>query len=139
MTPIEGVGPDGSGVQAEGDTQMAEADAPVGGQLLSELANAMVALHRDHFGRGPGAAKVSMVDDMVVCVLTDIYTQVEKTLVRAGQTERVRETRQLHQIALRDEFVAAIERVTGRSVSAFVSSVHFDPDLAVELFLLEPE
>jgi uncharacterized protein YbcI len=118
---------------------MGEADAPVGGRLLSELANAMVALHREHFGRGPGAAKASMVDDMVVCVLTDVYTQVERTLIRAGQGDRVRETRQMHQIAMQDEFVAAVERVTRRTVDAFVSSVHFDPDLAVELFLLEPE
>ena len=118
---------------------MAEAGAPVGGRLLSELANAMVALHREHFGRGPGAAKVSMVDDMVVCVLTDIYTQVERTLVRAGQADRVRETRQLHQLALEPEFTSIVERIAARRVTAFVSSVHFDPDIAVELFLLEPQ
>jgi uncharacterized protein YbcI len=116
---------------------MPESDAPVGGRLLSELANSMVALHRDHFGRGPGAAKASMVDDMVLCVLTDIYTQVERTLIRAGQAERVRETRQLHQLALEGEFTRAVEELTRRRVVAFVSSVHFDPDLAVELFLLE--
>jgi len=117
---------------------MADSDAPVGGRLLSELANAMVALHREHFGRGPGAAKASMVDDMLICVLTDIYTQVERTLVRAGQADRVRETRQLHQLALEAEFTGLVERITARPVTAFVSSVHFDPDIAVELFLLEP-
>jgi uncharacterized protein YbcI len=109
-----------------------------GGRLLSELSNAMVALHREHFGRGPGAAKSAVIDDMIICTLTDVYTPVEKTLIRSGNLERVRETRQLHQIALADEFKAEVERITGRKVTAFVSSVHFDPDMAVELFMLEP-
>jgi uncharacterized protein YbcI len=98
----------------------------------------MVALHRDHFGRGPGAAKTWIVDDMVVCTLTDVYTHVEKTLIRSGHLERVRETRLLHQLALEREFIRPVEELTGRNVIAFVSSVHVDPDLSVELFVLEP-
>jgi uncharacterized protein YbcI len=109
-----------------------------GGRLLTELSNAMVALHREHFGRGPGAAKSAVVDDMVICTLTDVYTAVEKTLIRSGNLERVRETRQLHQLALADEFKSRVEAITGRRVAAFVSSVHFDPDIAIELFILEP-
>jgi uncharacterized protein YbcI len=98
----------------------------------------MVALHRKQFGRGAGAAKSFIVDDMVVCVLSDVYTQVEKTLIEAGKTEHVRETRQLHQLALGAEYRAAVESATGRKVQAFVSAVHFDPDMAFEIFLLEP-
>jgi uncharacterized protein YbcI len=109
-----------------------------GGRLLTELSNSMVALHREHFGRGPGAAKSAIVDDMVICTLTDVYTAVERTLIRSGNRERVRDTRQLHQLALADEFKRRVEAITGRRVSAFVSSVHFDPDMAIELFILEP-
>jgi uncharacterized protein YbcI len=109
-----------------------------GGQLLTEISNAMVALHREHFGRGPGAAKTWMSDDLIVCTLTDIYTHVEKTLIRAGQIDRVRDTRILHQLALESEFKRPVEALTARRVSAFMSSVHLDPDLAVELFVLEP-
>jgi uncharacterized protein YbcI len=98
----------------------------------------MVALHRDHFGRGPGAARTFVADDLVVCTLTDVYTQVEKTLIRVGHVDRVRETRTMHQLAMEQEFRAPVEQLTGRKVVAFVSSVHFDPDLAVELFVLEP-
>jgi uncharacterized protein YbcI len=99
----------------------------------------MVALHRKHFGRGPGAAKSLYVDDVVVCILSDVYTQVERTLIQAGQVERVRETRLLHQRAMRAEFVRPIEAITGRGVVAFVSAVHFDPDLAIETFILEAQ
>lgn len=109
-----------------------------GARPLTEVSNAMVALHRQHFGRGPGAAKTYISGDLVVCILSDVYTQVEKTLVRAGKVEHVRETRQLHQRALESEFKEPVERLTGRTVLAFLSVVHFDPDIAAEVFMLAP-
>jgi uncharacterized protein YbcI len=110
------------------------------GELLAELSNAMVALHRDYLGRGPGAAKSLVADDMVVCVLTDIYTSVERTLIRAGQAEHVRRTRALHQEALEAEYRQRVEAIVRRPVEAFLSVVHVDPDVAVEVFLLgEPD
>lgn len=115
---------------------MVEKETPRGGQALTELSNALVALHREHFGRGPGAARSFVVDDTVVCVLSDVYTQVEKTLIRAGQVDHVRETRSLHQLALEEEYKSSVERITGRPVEAFLSVVHVDPDVAVEIFLL---
>jgi uncharacterized protein YbcI len=96
----------------------------------------MVALHREHFGRGPGAARSVVADDMVICVLTDIYTKVEKTLIGAGQGEHVRETRGLHQKALEGDYKSEVERITGRPVDAFLSVVHIEPDIAIEVFLL---
>jgi uncharacterized protein YbcI len=116
---------------------MAERETTRGGQVLSELSNAMVALHRDHFGRGPGAAKSVVADDIVICVLTDIYTQVEKTLIRAGEADHVRQTRMLQQEALQDEYKSRVEAITGRSVRAFLPVVHVEPDLAVDTFFLD--
>lgn len=115
---------------------MAGKETPRGGQALVELSNAMVALHREYFGRGPGAAKSFINDEMVVCVLSDIYTAVERTLIGAGQAEHVRRTRGLHQEALEDEYKASVEAIMGRRVEAFLSVVHVDPDVAIEVFLL---
>jgi uncharacterized protein YbcI len=115
---------------------MVEKETPKGGSSLVELSNAMVALHREYFGRGPGAAKSFLNDEMAICVLTDIYTQVERTLIRAGQAEHVRRTRGLHQEALEEEYKATVERIMGRPVSAFLSVVHVEPDVAIEVFLL---
>lgn len=106
------------------------------GHALVELSNAMVALHREYFGRGPGAAKSYVTDEMVVCVLSDIYTPVERTLIRADQAEHVRRTRGLHQEALEVEYKARVEEIMGRPVTAFLSVVHVDPDVAIEVFLL---
>jgi uncharacterized protein YbcI len=99
----------------------------------------MVAMHRDYFGRGPGAAKSFVNDETVVCVLSDIYTAVERTLINAGQAEHVRRTRSIHQEALEDEYKASVEKIMSRPVEAFLSVVHVDPDVAVEVFLLGKE
>jgi uncharacterized protein YbcI len=115
---------------------MTEKEKSRGGPALVELSNAMVALHREHFGRGPGAARSFINDETVVCVLSDIYTAVERTLIGAGQAEHVRRTRTLHQEALEDEYKAGVEAIMQRPVEAFLSVVHVDPDVAVEIFML---
>jgi len=38
---------------------------------------------------------------------------------------------------MRSELVAIVERLTGRKVSAFMSSNHVNPDVAIESFVLE--
>lgn len=111
-------------------------ETPKGGSALVELSNAMVALHREYFGRGPGAARSFVNEEVAVCVLSDIYTAVERTLIRAGQAEHVRQTRSLHHKALEDEYKATAERIMGRPVEAFLSVVNIEPDVAIEIFLL---
>ncbi len=41
-------------------------------------------------------------------------------------------------MAMEDKFTAVIEDTLGRQVRAYLSQVHTDPDVAVELFMLEP-
>jgi hypothetical protein len=36
-------------------------------------------------------------------------------------------------------FTSAVEEVMKRKVIAFLSQVHIDPDIAAEIFVLEPE
>jgi uncharacterized protein YbcI len=103
---------------------------------LTEISNAAVALHREHFGRGPGAAKTHVTDNLVVCVLTDIFTPLERTLLDAGQETRVRETRAIHHLATEDVYKARMEAVLGRPVEAHMSTIHVDPDVAVDIFVL---
>ena len=70
--------------------------------------------------------------------LEDIYTPAERTLIEAGRHEAVKSTRQEFQMTMRDPFTEAVEQATGRTVIAFMSQVHFDPDMAVEIFVLQP-
>ena len=106
---------------------------------LTEITNAAVALHREHFGRGPGAAKTHLTDNLVVCVLTDVFTPLERTLIDAGQETRVRETRAIHHAATEEAYKARMEAVIGCPVQAHMSTIHIDPDVAVDLFVLGDE
>jgi uncharacterized protein YbcI len=105
----------------------------------SAVSNAITRLHREHYGRGATIARTIFQRNYVVCFLEDIYTPVERTLIKAGREDDVLHTRQIFQQAMRPEFTAAVEEATGRKVKAFMSQNHFDPDMAAEIFVLEEE
>jgi uncharacterized protein YbcI len=109
------------------------------GRQAASISNAITRLHRDHYGRGATTTRTIIQRNYVVCFLEDIYTPVERTLIEAGRTEAVRETRNLFQDAMGPKFKAAVEEATGRTVIAFMSQVCFDPDMAAEVFVLEPQ
>ena len=109
------------------------------GRQSSAISNAITRLHRDHYGRGPTIARTIMQRDYVVCFLHDIYTPVERTLIDAGRQQAVRETRNIFQDAMGERFKEAVEAATGRKVIGFLSQVTFEPDIAAEVFVLEPQ
>jgi hypothetical protein len=56
-----------------------------------------------------------------------------------GEHERLRETRMFFQYASVREFCEPVERLTGRTVRAFISGIDTEVDgLAVETFILHP-
>jgi len=89
------------------------------------------------YGRGPTKARSYLQRDFALCVLQEVFTQAERTLVATGSGEHVRDTRLKFQDALREEFVSIAERVTGRTVRVFLSQVDPEADVAAELFLFE--
>ena len=109
------------------------------GRQASAISNAITRLHREHYGRGATSTRTVIQRNYVVAFMEDIYTPVERTLLDAGREDAVKETRQIFQQAMRGRFTEAVEDVTGRKVVAFMSQVHFAPDMAAEIFVLEPE
>jgi uncharacterized protein YbcI len=73
-----------------------------------------------------------------VSILRGGFTRVERTLIDNGQTESVYQMRRSFQQAMEDEFRRVVEEATGRTVIAYMSSIHVDPDLAIEVFVMEP-
>jgi uncharacterized protein YbcI len=102
------------------------------------MGNAITRLHRDHYGRGATTTRTIYQRNHVVVLLEEIYTPVERTLIEAGKHEDVRRTRQVFQDAMRQRFSEAVEEISGRKVIQFMSQVSFDPDIAAEIFILEP-
>jgi uncharacterized protein YbcI len=109
------------------------------GSARSAIANAIVRLHAEHFGRGPTRARAHVADDFVLVVLEDVFTTAERTLVAAGRGEQVVATRGVFADVMRERFCAAVESACGRCVRAYFSQTHVEPEMAVELFVLEPE
>ena len=113
---------------------------PLGdGQRTLAISNAINHLHHDHYGRGATTTRTIMQQNYVVTFLEDIYTAVERTLIESGEREQVHQTRIAFQRAMEGRFTAAVEEATGRKVVAFLSQVHFAPDISAEVFVLQPE
>jgi len=109
------------------------------GRSAAAISNAISRLHRDYYGRGATKSSTVFQRNFIVVFLEDIYTPLERTLLDAGAAQQVKETRQSFQLAMRERFSAAVEEIVGRKVIAFMSQVHFEPDLAAEVFVLEPQ
>jgi uncharacterized protein YbcI len=92
-------------------------------------------LHARLYGRGPTKARSYLHSDYAVCVLEEIFTTAERTLITAGSGDHVSETRKKFQEAVKDEFVDVVERITGRTVRVFLSQVDIDANLALEFFI----
>jgi uncharacterized protein YbcI len=108
------------------------------GPRAAAISNAMVQLLHEYTGRGPTRARTTIGDDLVVCVLADTLTKSERRLVDAGEENLVLEERSTFQRLMRAEAIGAVEKVSGRTVAAFMSNNHIDPDFAVETFVLAP-
>ncbi len=106
-----------------------------------EISNSMVALYKSQFGRGPTSARtVWSGQDAVTCFLEDTLTPAERNLVKMGEHQRLRDTRMFFQYATVREFCEPVERITGRTVRSFHSSIDTDVDgLCLETFTFYPE
>lgn len=109
------------------------------GALVSQLSREIVQLHARLYGRGPTKARSYLAAEYALCVLEEIFTVAERTLIDSGSRDHVHETRRKFQEAVREEFIDLVERITGRRVRVFLSQVDVDADLAVELFIFESE
>jgi uncharacterized protein YbcI len=102
------------------------------------ISNGIGAVHREHYGRGPDRVKTVIHAELVATSLEDCFTTVEKRMIAEGEFLRVRETRTMFQDWMGPRFIEIVEDATGRKVRAFFSQVAHNPDIAMELFLLEP-
>ena len=109
------------------------------GAIRSAISQALVQLHAEHYGKGATQAKTYLWDNLVVTVLRDVLTTSERTLVRAERAETVRDVRNAFQFTMEPLFRSAVERITGRRVTSFMSQVDPVNGFGVEVFVLEPE
>jgi len=109
-----------------------------GGQLTSAISNSVVQTLRRTTGRGPTKARTTLGENGVFVVLQDSLTHGEQSLTEAGEGAAVLDLRRRWQRVMETDLRDSIEELTGRKVIGFMSDNHIDPDLAVEVFILEP-
>lgn len=118
----------------------AETSHQRGGELLKDISNALVALQKEFGGRGPQKCATHWAGtDALLVLMGGGYTRAEETVFQSGRGNAVRDSRHAFQDAMRERMVETVQRLTGRTVAAFMSASHQSPDLIVELFVFEPE
>ncbi len=109
------------------------------GPLKAAIANEIGRLVAEFTGRGAQRSRALISDDVVVCLLEDGATNAERNLVAAGKADLVRLQRDALQRAMESQLVDAVQRLTGRTVTTFLSGSSTLGESAVEVFVLGPQ
>ena len=109
-----------------------------GGELNAAVTRELVRIHTAAIGRGPRKSYSFHSSDTLITVMLGVLTRAEQSLVAYDEGEAVLTMRRLSQGAMAEEMKAAVAQLTGRKVLAFMFDNHLDPDMAVQVFILEP-
>src|SRR3954467_9176030 len=109
------------------------------GSLRTALANAMVGMKKQYYGKGPTGAKAWLLDDYAFVALEGGLTRNEETLLAAGKEDLVRAYRLAFQETMGEITMSAVAEITGREVLTYHSQIVFNPMRAFEIFVLAPE
>jgi uncharacterized protein YbcI len=107
--------------------------------LIVHVSVEMVRLYKEHFGRPKRATTHWAGLDALVVFLEDTLTDAERSMVVAGEHQRLRDRRMSVQYSTVRQFCEPVERLTGRKVRSFLSATDTEVDgLSMETFLLHP-
>jgi uncharacterized protein YbcI len=117
----------------------ADSELPLaGGKLLAAISTSIVAILREHYGRGPMKAKTYALDDIIVVVMRGSgFTPLEQTIMNSGDPERVVAMREDFQRVMENRYKQTIRELTGCNVVAFLSQAHVEPDITIEIFFVD--
>lgn len=107
--------------------------------LTDSISAAMVELYGEVYDHDRTTATTYINGNVVVCILEDILSIAETGDVADGKSSKVIDRRVAFQKSSEDDFTAAVEELTGRTVTAFLSANQTSPGIACEMFFLEPD
>jgi len=108
------------------------------GAASGRIATRLVGLHKQYRGRGPETVDVQCFENMVTVVMRDDYSRLERHLSASGHGQSVDDQRSVYETLMKPLLIEATEQELGRTVDAFLSVSHHDPDMTVEIFMLQP-
>jgi uncharacterized protein YbcI len=120
-----------------GDPADPTAELRLAGSVAATISREMVRMMSRYTGRGPTKARTSVDANVVVVVLEDTLTRGELNLVAAGQAASVEQMRRSFHSLMRDEAVEMVQGLTGRRVTAVLSDIDTERNVAAQLFVLD--
>jgi uncharacterized protein YbcI len=109
-----------------------------GVELLAAISNSVVAILREHIGRGSVKVKTYVCGDMVVVVMRgNGFTSLEQQILDVDDPDPVLAMRSDFPRRLASRFAEAITELAGRSVVARFSPAPVAPDSRVAVFFLD--
>lgn len=108
-----------------------------GGELNAAVTREVIRIQSENHGRGPKKAFSFHSGNLLITVLEEVLTPAERKLAGSGESDAVLKMRRLYQRTMAPEMKESIEAVTGRRVTAFMNDNHIEPDMAVEIFILD--
>ena len=95
-------------------------------------------IYKTHYGRGPTKINSGFMGDAVVCLLEDVNNASQAALLQFGKTDVAQAVHGELQLGMAHAMQEAIERLTGRTVRAYVPGFNATANATTDVFLLEP-
>lgn len=105
--------------------------------LPRALSNAMARIMSAFYGKGPARVRTYVCDTYVFAMLDDVLTTAEATLKQGGKQSVVRQLRLAFEDLMTATFTGEVERLTRTRVIGYHSQLVFDPDMVIEIFVLD--
>ena len=101
-----------------------------------EIGARVAEMHGHYYGRPPSSHLVYVLPEIVIVILEETFTPAERILIERGEATEVQEIRRRFQRVMEDDFRAVVEQATGSQVRAFISDVHLEANVSIEIFLI---
>lgn len=114
-------------------------DALFGDTLLEAVTDAIVGLHLRYHHHVPATARTRVLgSDLIACTLSGVSPDGEQATIDPQRHDVLQDARRELVLAVQQTSIAVVERLTGRSVAAFIPNHDVGQDTAVDLFWLAP-
>ncbi len=114
-------------------------DASDQATFAEQISREMEALYATHYGHSRGKATTYINGKTVLCMVEGSRSDNEADEFERGDSAGVIDRRVAFQVNQEDAFTEMVERITGRTVVAFLSANQENLTFAAELFVLDHE
>ena len=105
-------------------------------EVAQRIGESLAQMMGRYYGQAPARQVTHVLPGLVIVVLEETFTEAERVLIERGEAEGVADIRRRFERAVEQEFRSVVEEATGDRVRAFISDVHLEANVSVEIFLL---